>query len=225
VAQQGQVTDQYNAAITNLGSRSIEVRLGGIYALQRLMQDTPAEQPAVIAVLCAFVRNRTGSIRAQRNASTYQTQTDVRAALTVVASRDRANDGTTTVIDFSNVRLPNAQLDLLNLSQALFTGAYLDNAGFSGADLTGANFNFADLHDATLVTTTLTGAGEQPSCIVGEHGSGSCMPCVEFCAHAAPPPLTSTKPDFSMRRRRDCSRVATGSANDTVADSSSAPAT
>lgn len=33
IAQAAQVTDQYNAAITNLGSGSIEVRLGGIYAL------------------------------------------------------------------------------------------------------------------------------------------------------------------------------------------------
>ena len=39
-AEQGQFTDRYNAAITNLGSHSIEVRLGGIYALQRLMQDS-----------------------------------------------------------------------------------------------------------------------------------------------------------------------------------------
>jgi hypothetical protein len=31
-AQQGQITDRYNAAITNLGSRSIDIRLGGIYA-------------------------------------------------------------------------------------------------------------------------------------------------------------------------------------------------
>ena len=33
IAEQGQITDRYNAAITNLGSSSIEVRLGGIYAL------------------------------------------------------------------------------------------------------------------------------------------------------------------------------------------------
>jgi hypothetical protein len=45
IAEQGQITDRYNAAITNLGSRSIEVRLGGIYALQRLMQDSPRDQP------------------------------------------------------------------------------------------------------------------------------------------------------------------------------------
>ena len=38
-SEQGQITDRYNAAIANLGSRSIDIRLGGFYALQRLMQD------------------------------------------------------------------------------------------------------------------------------------------------------------------------------------------
>ena len=57
VAEQGQVTDRYNAAITNLGSSSVDVRLGGIYALQRIMQDSPRDQPTVVAVLCAFVRD------------------------------------------------------------------------------------------------------------------------------------------------------------------------
>jgi hypothetical protein len=45
IAEQGQITDRYNAAITNLGAQSIEVRLGGIYALQRLMQDSPRDHP------------------------------------------------------------------------------------------------------------------------------------------------------------------------------------
>src|SRR5262245_27391468 len=40
LAEQGQITDRYNAAITNLGSPSVDVRLGGIYALQRIMQDS-----------------------------------------------------------------------------------------------------------------------------------------------------------------------------------------
>ena len=58
IAEQGQITDRYNAAITNLGSHSIEIRLGGIYALQRLMQDSPRDQSTIIAVLCAFVRDQ-----------------------------------------------------------------------------------------------------------------------------------------------------------------------
>ena len=45
IVEQGQITDRYNAAITNLGSPSVDVRLGGIYALQRIMQDSPATSP------------------------------------------------------------------------------------------------------------------------------------------------------------------------------------
>ena len=57
IAQQGQITDRYNAAITNLGSDKLDIRLGGIYALQRLMQDSHRDHPTVIAVLCAFIRD------------------------------------------------------------------------------------------------------------------------------------------------------------------------
>src|SRR5215472_14405650 len=61
INQQGQVTDRYNAAITNLGSTSIEIRLGGIYALRRLMHDSPPDQPTIVAVLSAFVRDQSPS--------------------------------------------------------------------------------------------------------------------------------------------------------------------
>jgi hypothetical protein len=35
----------------------VEIGLGGIYALQRIMKDSPRDQPTVVAVLCAFVRD------------------------------------------------------------------------------------------------------------------------------------------------------------------------
>src|SRR6266496_3416719 len=59
ITEQGQVTDRYNVAITNLGSTSEDIRLGGIYALRRVMEDSPRDQSAIVAVLCAFVRNHT----------------------------------------------------------------------------------------------------------------------------------------------------------------------
>ena len=46
-----------------LGPGLIDIRLGGIYALQRLMQDSPRDQSTVIAVLCAFVRDSTTPTR------------------------------------------------------------------------------------------------------------------------------------------------------------------
>jgi hypothetical protein len=102
LADQGQITDRYNAAITNLGSPSIEVRLGGIYALQRLMEDSPRDQSTVIAVLCAFVRDRTESAARLGKSRASRLATDIQAALTVVGTRDSAHDGRTTVVDFTD---------------------------------------------------------------------------------------------------------------------------
>src|SRR6476620_4682083 len=56
INEEGQITDRFNAAITNLGSSSIAIRMGGIYALQSIMQDSYREQSAVVEVLSAFIR-------------------------------------------------------------------------------------------------------------------------------------------------------------------------
>ncbi|MGI5353858.1 hypothetical protein ACQI4E_00855 [Streptomyces sp. CA-252508] len=37
IAEQGQITSRFNAAIENLESKTLDVRLGGIYAMQRIM--------------------------------------------------------------------------------------------------------------------------------------------------------------------------------------------
>jgi hypothetical protein len=100
ISEQGQITDRYNAAIANLGSRSIDIRLGGIYALQRLMQDSARDQPAIVAVLCAFVRDQAGSLTRPltlRRTLTHGQPTDIQAALTVVGTRDTKHDSDTTV--------------------------------------------------------------------------------------------------------------------------------
>ena len=114
ITEQGQITDRYNAAITNLGSRSVDVRLGGIYALQRIMQDSPRDQPTVVAVLCAFVRDHANAATTKSahlpaspdtSPAPRQLPTDIQAALTVVGIRNTAHDGSTTVVDFTGAQL------------------------------------------------------------------------------------------------------------------------
>ena len=149
IAEQGQITDRYNAAVTNLGSPSVDVRLGGIYALQRIMQDSPRDQPTVVAVLCAFVRDHANAATAKSSrpsAPPYTSPvpslppTDIQAALTVVGTRSIAYDGSITVVDFTRADLSGADL----------TGANLTGADLTGADLTGADLTGADLHGAVL---------------------------------------------------------------------------
>src|ERR1700730_13427594 len=166
ITEQGQITDRYNAAIANLGSTSIDIRQGGIYALQRLMQDSPRDQPTVIAELCAFAREPTASNPKPQESSAPSLPTDVQAALTVAGTRNTANDGRTTLIDLNHAPLADAQLEYLRLAGANLAGAdlagadinytHLASASLAGADVAGADLIYTHLADANLSGANLT---------------------------------------------------------------------
>jgi hypothetical protein len=161
VAEQGQITDRWNAAVTNLGSANIEIRLGGIYALQRIMQDSPRDQSTVVAVLCAFVRDHTSSGAAPPGASASHLATDIQAALNVVGTRNIAHDDG-AIVDLNDAQLHKAQLSSMVFYDADFSGAdlssaYLASTKFLGANLSGANFSGTDLTEADLSSADLSG--------------------------------------------------------------------
>jgi uncharacterized protein YjbI with pentapeptide repeats len=52
----GQITERFTRAIDQLGSAELDVRLGGIYALERLARDSRDDHPQVVEVLTAYVR-------------------------------------------------------------------------------------------------------------------------------------------------------------------------
>ena len=58
LAQQGQLTDRYTKAIEQLGSDKPDVRLGGIYALERIAKDSAQDGATIAEVLTAFIRGR-----------------------------------------------------------------------------------------------------------------------------------------------------------------------
>jgi hypothetical protein len=55
-AAERRLTDLYVKAVDQLGHSSATVRLGGLYALERLAQNDPAHQQTVVNVLCAYLR-------------------------------------------------------------------------------------------------------------------------------------------------------------------------
>src|SRR4051794_32743669 len=55
--QARQITERFTRAIDQLGeSEKLDVRLGGIYALERIARDSADDHPQVIEVLTAYVR-------------------------------------------------------------------------------------------------------------------------------------------------------------------------
>jgi Pentapeptide repeats (8 copies) len=201
IAEQGQFTDRFNAAITNLGSSSIEVRLGGIDALQRLMQDSPRDQPTVIAVLCAFVRDQTSKAVRPQKLSAARLPTDIQATIAVVGARNIANDGLTTIIDFDHTQLPYAQLPNAQLSPADFASADLTRANLTGANLTRADLTRAnlgnvhggfifppvDLSGAVLRGADLTGADLTGADLTGADLTGANLTNVEWPGNVPTP--------------------------------------
>jgi type VI protein secretion system component VasK len=56
--QEGQITDRFTKAIDHLGKDKLAVRLGAIYALERIARDSEYDHWAVMEILTAFVREQ-----------------------------------------------------------------------------------------------------------------------------------------------------------------------
>jgi hypothetical protein len=56
--RQRRITDSYSKAVEQLGSEKIEVRLGGIYTLERISRESTDDHWTIMETLTAFVRER-----------------------------------------------------------------------------------------------------------------------------------------------------------------------
>jgi hypothetical protein len=161
LTEQGQVTDRFGRAIDQLGSAKLDVRLGGIYALERLMKDSPPDESNILEVLSAYVRDHTRTSTGagehpRHQASDHALPTDIHAALEVLGRRpDPAHH---RGIDLSEVDISGVGLGGANFSGAFFSLADLHLAFITDTNFTGASLLGADLTGATLQGSDLTGA-------------------------------------------------------------------
>jgi hypothetical protein len=161
LSREGQVTDRYTRAIEQLGSGKPDVRIGGIYALERVARDSAKDHATVMEVLSAFIREQArreprpitepSMVTVKRT-----TSPDVNAAVIVIGRRDRRYDRGWIHLD--GVDLSGVHLNRTNLAGADLSGADLTGAWLNGADFTGAYLDAADLTDAFLYCANLTRA-------------------------------------------------------------------
>jgi pentapeptide repeat protein len=160
LSRDGQVTDRYTEAIEQLGSEKLDVRIGGIHALERVARGSARDHPAVMEMLAAFIREHSrepwpppdpcGQVRER------SLRPDVYAAITVVGRRLTERD--IRPIDLTGADLTGADLTGADLGGARLTGANLTRANLTRADLTDADLADADLTCAELTRAELTGA-------------------------------------------------------------------
>ncbi|QFY09565.1 hypothetical protein GBF35_25545 [Nonomuraea phyllanthi] len=158
LTEQGQVTDRYTKAIQQLSDAdNPHIRIGGIYALERIAQDSERDRHTVQEVLTAFVRayvrdpappsaiakegEKSQDLRGPR---VPEVRADVQAALTVIGRAD-----------MSDADLRRADLAGANLIRATLIGAKLEGADLSNSLLAEANLAKAWLSNATLLRAVL----------------------------------------------------------------------
>ncbi len=197
------VTDRFSQAIAHLASEKMEVRLGGIYTLERLAQDSPSEYWLTIEILTAFVRERSTYIAdrslaivgsekdASQNRKRIQLSripTDIQAVMTILSRRDVSQDRPDRTIelresnlraaDLNGIELWGADLWKVNLReaqlwQAKLVGAFLGRANLSEASLWRADLEGAYLWKANLEGANLSEANLEQANLEGSNLKGA----------------------------------------------------
>ena len=161
LSREGHMTDRFTKAIEQLGSASLDVRLGAIYSLERIMADSPRDHPTIVEVLAAYVREHARlTDRADRRAKheaaglpgSPATDTDVQAVLTVLGRRPAGRE------ERGPLNLRSTDLTGANLIAADLAGADLFAADLTTANLSGANLASANMLNANLTTAILSDA-------------------------------------------------------------------
>jgi hypothetical protein len=155
ITQEGQITDRFSKAISQLGDPKLEIRLGGIYALERIAKDSEKDHWTIMEVLTAYVREH--SPRSQEQMlndpkTPQEIAADVQAVLNVIGRRERVfPTGEVALLDLRGTNLRKADLSNAYLVGAMLNGADLSEANLRGADLRGADLSGVLLNKTELI--------------------------------------------------------------------------
>ncbi|MGW3498616.1 pentapeptide repeat-containing protein [Streptomyces sp. NPDC001020] len=170
LTREGQITDRYIEAIKLLSSEHATQRLGGIYALERIMADSEKDHETIIEVLASFIRE-IGSL--SEAADGDAAKEEVLAALTVLGRRLRGIDPFVKLprvnlhgadlfkihldhyVDLREVRLSQSRMELVRLDGARLQKANLEGVEMEKTSLSNVNLTGARLHGARLTLVNI----------------------------------------------------------------------
>jgi hypothetical protein len=161
LTRQGQIADRFTRAVAQLGDAALDVRVGGIYALEQVARDATEDRTPIVEILTSYLREHdrwqpsatTPSSQPETTSGPAKTElrADFQAVVTVLGRRVQDPDPSSP--DFFQIHLRGVDLRGGDLS-----GAHLGWADLGGAHLEKANLFFAHLEEAILGDAHLEGA-------------------------------------------------------------------
>jgi uncharacterized protein YjbI with pentapeptide repeats len=148
------ITERFTRSIEQLGNNEETIRIGGIYALERIAKDSPRDGWTIMEVLSSFVRGKQ-NIKGQDLDQLSAIRTDAQAALTAIARRKINLENDQQYLDLSLTNLREANLVGANLDRVKINSSSLIKADLRDANLNCANLNHTDLNSANLTRAQL----------------------------------------------------------------------
>ena len=150
------ISNQVSKGFELLGNDKVEVRLGGIYALEGVMNTSEQYHQPITEALSAFVRYKT---QEGQKIDEGEPAADIETAVNVIGRRELFPPDAGP--DLGYARIPHAYLREANLAYANLSFADLHTVYLGGALLDKASLIGANLRDAVLGETGV-GAENMP---------------------------------------------------------------
>ncbi len=189
VAEEGQITERFTRAIDQLGATEndgkpkVEIRLGAIYALERIARDSERDHWPVMEVLTAYVRQHATAenLEAMEGAETTtgdlprskrSPRIDIKAILTVLGRRNCSYDGqdvdgNKNTLNLSQACIEGAAMHGTHLEHAYLKEVHMEEARLYQAHLNHADLRAARMDRANLIEAILDDAKLQGACLKG----------------------------------------------------------
>ena len=138
--EEKQITERFTKAVEQLDrNKAVAERLGGIYSLERIAEDSPKDHWTIIEVLTSWIREQ--SCSSQNQNTIDELPIDLQAALTVIGRRNFGNDPENKKIDLRNTCLHGVILGRSNLPEVKFSESNLYRARLWKSNLYKADFS------------------------------------------------------------------------------------
>ncbi len=176
--RQRRLAENFLKAVEQLGSESLHVRLGGIYALEYIARQSREHYWAVFEMLTAFVRTRASWQKPvsceHPNApdapgKSHKMAQDILAILTVIGRR------TSSDRSFEKQHKLSLDLSSCDLRGADFHRFQLENVDFSGGNLEGSTFEHASLEFSRFMGGRLAGVDFGDARLTAASFAGACL--------------------------------------------------
>ncbi|MEA5593233.1 pentapeptide repeat-containing protein [Rivularia sp. UHCC 0363] len=167
--QQKLLAERLMSAIAQLGNSCVATRVGAIYVLERVAQDSSQEHWTIMEILTAFVRENgitpklTNFTKLKASTEVTTIPTDIQAALTAIGRRNASFDPENKTLNLRNAQIRGADLSNANLQRADLRnsdlcGACLQETDLYRANLDGATISQSNLYQVNLQQASLKGA-------------------------------------------------------------------